>query len=66
MNPALAELEAKARPVIALARADGIAWLAYPKAGQLDTELNRDILWHHMLKKGVQGALRFRPKKSGR
>lgn len=44
------------------------------KAGQLDTDLNRDILWRHMLKKGVQGvsqvaidatwsAMRFRPKK---
>ena len=70
----LAELEAKARPVIALAKGDGIAWLAYPKAGQLGTDLNRDILWRHMLKKGVQGvrqvaidatwsAMRFRPKK---
>ena len=39
--------------------------------------LNRDILWRHMLKKGVQGvrqvaidatwsAMRFRPKKAGR
>ncbi|HSU76196.1 MAG TPA: hypothetical protein VLI89_03950 [Burkholderiales bacterium] len=73
----LAEVEAKAGPIIALAKADGIAWLAYPKAGQLDTDLNRDILWRHMLKKGVQGvrqvaidatwsAMRFRPKKAGR
>lgn len=27
------------------------------KAGQLDTDLNRDILRRHMLKQGVQGAL---------
>ncbi len=53
MNPVLA----KAGPIIALARADGIAWLAYPRAGQLDTDLNRDTLWRHLLKKGVQGAL---------
>ena len=44
------------------------------KAGQLDTDLNRDILWKHLLKKGVQAvrqvaiddvwsALRFRPRK---
>ena len=70
----LAEVEKKSAPVIALAKADGIAWLAYPKAGQLDTDLNRDILWRHMLKKGVQGvsqvaidatwsAMRFRSKK---
>ena len=71
----LSELDKKAGPIITLAEADGIAWLAYPKAGQLDTDLNRDILWRHMLKKGVQGvrqvaidatwsAMRFRPKKA--
>jgi hypothetical protein len=54
--------------------ASAIAWLAYPKAGKLDTDLNRDILWRHMLGKGIQGvrqialdevwsAMRFRPKK---
>jgi hypothetical protein len=31
------------------AKEDRIAWLAYPKAGKLDTDLNRDILWRHML-----------------
>ena len=42
-------------------------------AGQLDTDLNRDILWRHMQKKGLSGvrqvaidevwsAMRFRPK----
>jgi hypothetical protein len=71
----VADLNRKAGPIITLAKADGIAWLAYPKAGQLDTDLNRDILWRHMLKKGVQGvsqvaidatwsAMRFRPKKA--
>ena len=46
----------------------------YPKAGQLGTDLNRDILWKHLLKKNIQGvrqiaidnvwsAMRFRPKK---
>jgi hypothetical protein len=44
------------------------------KPGQLDTDLNRDVLWKHMLRKGVQAvrqvaidevwsALRFRPRK---
>lgn len=70
----LAEVDAKAGPAVDAARQDRIAWVAYPKAGQLDTDLNRDVLWQHMLKKGVQAvrqvaidevwsALRFRPRK---
>jgi len=70
----LAEVDAKSAPIIEAAKADRIAWIAYPKAGQLGTDLNRDILWNHMLKKGVQGirqialddiwsAMRFRPGK---
>ena len=69
----LADVEKTAGPAIAAAKEDRIAWLAYPKAGQLDTDLNRDILWRHTLKKGVSGvrqvaidevwsAMRFRPK----
>src|SRR5262245_18198359 len=69
----LADVEKSAAPVVAAAREDRIACLAYPKAGQLDTDLNRDILWRHMLKKGVSGvrqvaiddvwsAMRFRHK----
>jgi hypothetical protein len=68
----LAEVDAKTGPVKEVARADGLAWIAYPKAGQLGTDLNRDILWKHLLKQGIQGvrqvaiddvwsALRFRP-----
>lgn len=68
----LAEVDAKGDPVLDAARNDRIAWLAYPKGGQRGTDLNRDILWSHMLRKGVQGvrqvaidetwsALRFRP-----
>jgi len=70
----LAEVDSCAGPAVDAARGDRIAWVAYPKAGKLDTDLNRDILWRHMLKKGVQGirqialdevwsAMRFRPKK---
>jgi len=70
----LAEVGSRAGPAIDAAREDRIAWLAYPKAGKLDTDLNRDILWRHMLSKGIQGvrqialdevwsAMRFRPKK---
>ncbi|WP_241758627.1 hypothetical protein [Pyxidicoccus parkwayensis] len=68
----LAEVDAKCAPVIEAAKADRIAWVAYPKAGQLDTDLNRDILWKHLETRGIQGvrqvavdsvwsAMRFRP-----
>ena len=68
----LAEVNAKCGPVVAAGKADRIAWVAYPKAGKLDTDLNRDILWRHLLRKGVQAvrqvalddtwsAMRFRP-----
>jgi hypothetical protein len=64
----------KVGPLVAAAKADRLAWLAYPKAGQLGTDLNRDIVWKHMLARGVQAvrqiaidevwsALRFRPAK---
>jgi hypothetical protein len=70
----LKEVDAKCAPVIEAAREDRIAWIAYPKAGQLGTDLNRDILWKHLLKQNIQGvrqiaiddvwsAMRFRPKK---
>ena len=68
----LAEVDAKASPFVAAAKEDRLAWLAYPKAGQLGTDLNRDVLWKHLLKQGIQGvrqiaiddvwsAVRFRP-----
>ena len=70
----LNDVDAKCGPVVELAKRDGLAWIAYPKAGQLDTDLNRDILWKHLLKQGIQGirqisidevwsAMRFRPGK---
>ena len=70
----LAEVDAKCAPLIEAAKEDRIAWAAYPKAGQLDTDLNRDILWKHLLKQDIQGirqisidsvwsAIRFRPGK---
>jgi len=57
--------------VVEAAMEDRLAWIAYPKAGQLGTDLNRDILWRHLLKRRIQGvrqiaiddswsALRFR------
>ncbi len=58
--------------VLACAREDRLAWIAYPKAGQLGTDLNRDALWRLLEGKGVRparqvalddtwSALRFRP-----
>ena len=69
----LAEVKAKCSPVIDAAKMDRLAWIAYPKAGQLGTDLNRDVLWQYLLRKGVQGvrqvsindvwsAIRFRPR----
>ncbi len=71
----LAEVTTRAKPAIEAARADRLAWIAYPKAGQSGTDLNRDILWRHLEREGVQGvrqvaideiwsAMRFRPGRS--
>lgn len=71
----LADVDAKAAPAVDAARADRIAWIAYPKAGQLGTDLNRDVLWKRLLPEGIQGvrqvalddvwsAIRFRPGKA--
>jgi hypothetical protein len=54
------------------ALADGLAWVAYPKAGALGTDLNRDSLAAQLRERGIQpvrqvaidetwSALRFRP-----
>jgi hypothetical protein len=66
------ELDAFGEPLFAAARDDRLAWLAYPKAGQLGTDLNRDIVWELTKSRGVRpvrqvslddvwSALRFRP-----
>jgi hypothetical protein len=66
------ELEALGEPLFRAARDDRLAWLAYPKARQLETDLNRDILWELTKPLGVRpvrqvsldrvwSALRFRP-----
>jgi hypothetical protein len=68
-----ADLDRLAGPMIEAARADRIAWAAYPKAGQLGTDLNRDLLAKELQKRGAQpvrqiaidevwSALRFRPR----
>lgn len=66
------DLDEVAGPAIAAARRDHLAWIAYPKARQLGTDLNRDILAALVEARGarpvrsvsidtVWSALRFRP-----
>lgn len=67
-----AELDTVAGPAIEAARHDRLAWIAYPKAGKLGTDLSRDTLAGSLAGRGVQpvrqvaidevwSALRFRP-----
>jgi hypothetical protein len=67
-----AELIDSAAPAVAAARAGRLAWIAYPKAGQLGTDINRDSLAAAVSELGVRpvrqvaldavwSALRFRP-----
>jgi hypothetical protein len=66
------ELDKHAKVALDHAAEDRLTWIAYPKAGQLDTDLNRDVLWKLLDGKGVRpvrqvalddtwSALRFRP-----
>lgn len=67
-----AEAAAGAGPALAAGRQDRLAWVAYPKAGQRGTDLNRDTLAAVLSGHGVRpvrqvaiddvwSALRFRP-----
>ena len=66
------DLAQVAGPAIDAAREDRLAWIAYPKARQLGTDLNRDVLASLVEAHGAQpvrsvsidtvwSALRFRP-----
>jgi hypothetical protein len=66
---ALKSLQAR---VVTSAKRDALTWVAYPKAGQLGTDLNRDELAAALMERGVRpvrqiaiddvwSALRFRP-----
>jgi hypothetical protein len=66
------ELSGPVQPAIDAARQDKLAWIAYPKAGQLGTDLNRDVLAAALAAHGIRpvrqvalddvwSALRFRP-----
>jgi hypothetical protein len=65
-------LKETCKPAIEAAREGRIAWIAYPKAAKLGTDLNRDRLRESMKGSGIEGvrlvsldetwsAMRFRP-----
>jgi hypothetical protein len=65
------QLERLRSPLVAAAKRDALAWLAYPKAGQRNTDLNRERVSELMAPGGVRpvrqialddvwSALRFR------
>jgi hypothetical protein len=67
-----ADVQQRGDNVVQAAKRDALAWVAYPKAGRLGTDLNRDSLARLMIDRGVQpvrqvaiddvwSALRFRP-----
>lgn len=67
-----AELRKHLEEIARSAAADRVTWVAYPKAGQLGTDLNRDKLAALVMERGVRpvtqiaidatwSALRFRP-----
>ena len=69
---AKADLDDHVRPALDAALQDRLAWIAYPKAGQLGAEVNRDTLREELAGVGVRpvrqisidetwSALRFRP-----
>jgi hypothetical protein len=66
------DLTSVQRQIVASAAADRLTWVAYPKAGQLGTDLNRDKLAAALTEHGIRpvrqvsidelwSALRFRP-----
>ena len=67
-------LKKNSKKAIEAAKADRLSWIAYPKAGKLGTDLNRDKLNQMMGEHGITGvrmvsiddvwaAMRFRPGK---
>ena len=66
------DLERMSDAFVAPAKRDELTWIAYPKAGKLGTDLNRDVLAELVKARGVQpvrqvalddtwSALRLRP-----
>ena len=69
---ARAELDAHRGAIVAAASVDRLTWVAYPKGGQLHTDLKRDSLAATLAESGIRAvrqvsldevwsALRFRP-----
>ena len=70
-----AEADTLAPAAIGAVKRNGLLWLCYMKGGaKAGTDLNRDILWKHLTRHGIQGvrqvaiddvwsAMRFRPGK---
>lgn len=67
-----ADVATLAGPAVEAALEDKLTWIAFPKEGQLGTDLNRDVLNTTMKGQGLQGirvislddtwsAIRFRP-----
>ena len=67
------ELAERGEPAVDAALRDALAWIAYPKAAKLGTDLNRDTLRDLLAARGVDtvrqvaiddvwSALRFRPR----
>ncbi|MGA9114356.1 MAG: hypothetical protein WB802_11260 [Candidatus Dormiibacterota bacterium] len=65
------DLTVNGAALVQAARRDAIAWVAYPKAGGLGTDLNRDALAARLMREGIRpvrqvaidevwSALRFR------
>ena len=68
------ELDDVCEIVADVCRSGGPTWIAYPKAGQLDTDLSRDVIRRYMLKyyivcvgqiaiDPIWSAMRFRAKR---
>jgi hypothetical protein len=66
------ELKRRAKPFVDAAKRDALAWIAYPKAGRLGTDLNRDLVAEMLSERDIRpvrqvaiddvwSALRFRP-----
>ncbi|HEX2105893.1 MAG TPA: hypothetical protein VHF51_19740, partial [Solirubrobacteraceae bacterium] len=60
------QLLAEAEPLVEAAHGDALAWPAYPKGGQLGTDLNRDSVAgmrpvRQVAIDEIWSALRFRP-----
>ena len=48
------DVDRVAHEVVEAAKRGKVTWMAYPKAKQLGTDLNRDILWKTMRERGIE------------